>query len=111
MTTTTITTRYLPSVILPKLTINCNSCLKESHGCIYHILLFVVSIDELDIDSIDGFEKTMPRLHPKPDGEEPECYCSDVCKMQVSRDYKTLWQWFWMCNNLTYDPESGDTEV
>jgi hypothetical protein len=23
----------------------------------------------------------------------------------------TLWQRFWMCNNLTYDPEPGDTEV
>jgi hypothetical protein len=23
----------------------------------------------------------------------------------------TLWQRFWMCNNLTYDPELGDTEV
>jgi hypothetical protein len=31
-------------------------------------------------------------LHLKSDGEEPECYCSDVCKMEVSADYKTLWQ-------------------
>jgi hypothetical protein len=31
--------------------------------------------------------------------------------MEVSGDYKTLWQWFWMCNNLTYDPEVSDTEV
>jgi hypothetical protein len=57
-----------------------------------HLLYFlvVVFIDELDIDSIDEFEKTMPRLHLKTEGEEPECYCGDVCKMQVSGDYKTL---------------------
>jgi hypothetical protein len=53
----------------------------------------------------------MVALHSKPEDEEPECYCGDVCKMEVSGDYKTLWQWFWMCNNLTYDLESGDTEV
>jgi hypothetical protein len=56
--------------------------------------LVVVSIDEHDIDSIDGFAKTMPRLHSKPEGEVPECYCGDPCKMNVSRDYKTLWQRF-----------------
>jgi hypothetical protein len=38
-----------------------------SHGCICYILLVVVSIDELNIDSIDGFEKTMPGLHSKPE--------------------------------------------
>jgi hypothetical protein len=68
-------------------------------------------IDELDIDSIDGFVKTMPGLHLKLEGEELECYCVDICKMHVSGDYKTLWQRFWMCNNLAYDPEPGDTEV
>jgi hypothetical protein len=31
--------------------------------------------------------------------------------MEVSGDYKTLWQQFWMCNNLAYDPESGDIDV
>jgi hypothetical protein len=30
-------------------------------------------------------------LHPKPKGEEPECYHGDVCKMLVSGDYKTFW--------------------
>jgi hypothetical protein len=49
--------------------------------CICYILLVVVSIDELDIDSIDGFEKTMPGLHLKPESDEPECYCADICKM------------------------------
>jgi hypothetical protein len=53
----------------------------------------------------------MATLHLKSEGEEPECYCGDVCKMVVSGDYKTLWQQFWMCNNLTYDPEPGDTDV
>jgi hypothetical protein len=53
----------------------------------------------------------MPGLHPKLEGEEPECYCGDICKMEVSGEYKTLWQRFWMCNNLAYDPESDDTEV
>jgi hypothetical protein len=83
-----------PLSFFQNLTINCNSLLKGSHGCICYIILVVVSIDEPDIDSINGFEKTMPGLHPKPEGEEPECYCGDVCKMQVSGDYKTLWQWF-----------------
>jgi hypothetical protein len=50
-------------------------------------------------------------LHIKPEGDEPECYYGDVCKMEVSDDYKTLWQRLWMCNNLAYDPEPGDTEV
>jgi hypothetical protein len=53
----------------------------------------------------------MPRLHPKPEGKELECYCGDLCKMQVSGDYTTLWQRFWMCNNLTYDPKLGDMKV
>jgi hypothetical protein len=50
-------------------------------------------------------------LHLKPEGEELECYCGDVCKTEISGDYKTLWHRYWMCNNLTYDPELGDTEV
>jgi hypothetical protein len=83
----------------------------RSYECIYYLLLIVVFIDELDIDSINGFEKGMPTLHPKPEGVEPECYCGDICKMEVSGDYKTLLQWFWMCINLAYDAESGDTEV
>jgi hypothetical protein len=100
-----------PPSFFQNLTINCNSLLKGFHGCICYILLIVVFIDELDIDSIDGFEKIMLGLHPKPEGEEPECYYGDVCKMQVSGDYKTLWQRFWMCNNLAYDSELGDTKV
>jgi hypothetical protein len=75
------------------------------------ILVVVVCIDEHDIDSIDWYEKAMPRLHLKPRGEVPECYCGDPCKMNVSGDYKTLWQRFWMCDNLAYDPEPGYTEV
>jgi hypothetical protein len=93
------------------LTIHCNSCFKVSHRRICYFLPVVVSIDEHDIDSIDEFAKTMPGLHMKPEGKEPECYCGDLCKMQVSEDYKTLWQWFLMCNNLAYDPEPGDMEV
>jgi hypothetical protein len=53
----------------------------------------------------------MDALHPKPEVVEPEYYCGDVCKMVVSGDYKTLWQRFWMCNNLAYDSESGETKV
>jgi hypothetical protein len=53
----------------------------------------------------------MPGLHPKPEGEPPECFCGDPCKMNMSGDYKTMWQWFWMCDNLAYDPEPGDMEV
>jgi hypothetical protein len=77
----------------------------------YFILPIVVCIDEHDIDSIDGYEKTMPRLHPKPEGEVPEYYCGGPCKMNVSGSHKTLWQRFWMCDNLTYDPEPSNTEV
>jgi hypothetical protein len=53
----------------------------------------------------------MSVLHLKPEDEEPKCYCGDVCKMEVSDDCKTLWQWFWMLNNLAYDPEPGNTVV
>jgi hypothetical protein len=74
-------------------------------------VLIVVSVDDIDIDSINGFAKGMPGLHLKPKGDEPECYCGDVCKVEVSGNYKTLWQQFWMCNNLAYDPEPGDTKV
>jgi hypothetical protein len=66
------------------LTIHYNSCLKGSYGCICYILLVVVCIDEHSIDSIDGYEKTMSGLHMKPEGEPPECFCGDVCKMHVS---------------------------
>jgi hypothetical protein len=84
---------------------------ERSYECICYLLLIVVFIDELDIDSIDEFEKGMAALHPKPEGEEPECYCGDVCKIEVSDDYETLRKRFWMCNNHAYDPEPGDTEV
>jgi hypothetical protein len=93
------------------LQLDCNSCLNGSHGCFFNILLVVVSINKLDMDSIDGFEKTMPGLHLNPEGEELECYSGDVCKIKVSGDYKALWQWFWMRNNLTYDTKPGDREV
>jgi hypothetical protein len=83
---------------------------EKSYECICYLLI-VVSVDELDIDSIDGFEKGMVALHLKPDGEESECYYGDICKMEVLGDYKTLWQLFWMYNNLAYDPELDDTEV
>jgi hypothetical protein len=85
--------------------------LKGSYRCICYILLVVVCIDEHNIDSIDGYEKTIPGLHPKPEGEPLECFYGDVCKMHVSGDYKTLWQRLWMCDNLAYDPESGDIAV
>jgi hypothetical protein len=62
----------------------------------------VVFDDELDIDALDAF-------HSKPDGESPECFCGDVCKMEVSGDYKTLWQRYWMCDNLANDPRSQTT--
>jgi hypothetical protein len=71
----------------------------------------VVPNDELDIDALDGYAKTMRGLHPKSEGESPECFCRDVCKMEVLDDYKTLWQRYWMCDNLAYDPKSGDMEV
>jgi hypothetical protein len=59
-----------------------------------YVLLIVVPVDELDIDSINGFQKCMAALHLKPKGDEPECYCGDVCKMEVSGNYKILWQRF-----------------
>jgi hypothetical protein len=71
----------------------------------------IVLDDELDIDALDRYAKAMHGLHLKPDGEEPECFCGEICKMEVSGDYKTLWQWYRMCDNLAYDPESGDIEV
>jgi hypothetical protein len=90
MATATIAVSYFAPSEYRDLTIHCNSCLKESYRCICDILLVVVCIDEHDIDSIGGYEKIIPGLHPKPEGELPECFCGDVCKMQVSGDYKTL---------------------
>jgi hypothetical protein len=60
MATTTIAVRYFAPSEYRNLTIHCNSCLKGSYGCIYYILLAVVCIDEHDIDSIDGYEKSYP---------------------------------------------------
>jgi hypothetical protein len=90
MATATITVRYFAPSKYRNLTIHCNSYLKRSYECICYILLVVVCIDEHNIDSIDRYEKTIPGLHPKPEGEPPESFCGDVCKMQVSGDYKTL---------------------
>jgi hypothetical protein len=84
---------------------------ESSYECFCYIFLVVVSIDERDIDSIVRFAKTMPGLHPKPEGVVLECYYGDPYKMNVSGDYKTLWQRFWMCDNLTYDPKPGNMEV
>jgi hypothetical protein len=50
----------------------------------------VVPDDELNIDALDGFAKAMRGLHLKPEGEDPEYFCGDVCKMEVSGDYETL---------------------
>jgi hypothetical protein len=55
--------------------------LKGSNRCICYIVVVVVFIDKLNIDLIDGFEKTMLGLHPKPEGPEPECYYGDVCNI------------------------------
>jgi hypothetical protein len=90
MATSTIAVRYFAPSEYRNLIIHCNSCLKGSYGCICYILLVVVCVDEHDIDSINGYEKTIPRLHLKPEGEPPKCFCGDVCKMQVLGDYKTL---------------------
>jgi hypothetical protein len=90
MAIATIAVRYFAPSEYINLIIHCNSCLKESYGCICYILLVVVCIDEHDIDSINGYEKIILGLHPKPEGESPECFCGDVCKIQVSGDYKTL---------------------
>jgi hypothetical protein len=64
--------------------------LKWSYECICYLLFIVVPNDELDIDAINEFVKGMHGLHMKLEGEDPECYCGDVCKMEVSDDYKTL---------------------
>jgi hypothetical protein len=91
MAIATIAVRYFAPEY-KNLTIHYNSCLKGYYRYICYILLVVVCIDEHDIDSIDGYEKTIPGLHPKPEGEPPECFSGDVCKMQVSEDYNTLCQ-------------------
>jgi hypothetical protein len=92
------------------LTSDCNS-LKWSYECICYLIFTIVLDDELNIDALDGYAKAMRELYPKLEGEEPEYFCGDVCKMEVLDDYKTLWQRYWMCDNLAYDFESGDTEV
>jgi hypothetical protein len=67
---------------------------ERSYECICYVLLIVVSVDELNIDSTDGFEKGMAALHLEQEGPESKCYYGDICKMEVSGDYKTLWQRF-----------------
>jgi hypothetical protein len=67
---------------------------ESSYECFCYIFLVLVYIDDRDIDAINGFAKIMPGLHPKPEGEVPEYYCGDPYKMNVSGDYKTLWQRF-----------------
>jgi hypothetical protein len=79
-----------PSCYFQNLINCCNSCLKGLTSAFFYLFPTVLSIDDNDINSIDGFDKGAPGLHPKPEGEEPECYCYDVCKMKVSGDYKTL---------------------
>jgi hypothetical protein len=91
------------------LTSDCNG-FKWSNECICS-LFYKGNDDELDIDALDGYAKTIRRLHPKLEGEPSECFCGDICKLEVLGDYKTLWQLYWMCDNLAYDPEPGDMEV
>jgi hypothetical protein len=81
MVIATIAVKYFAPSDYRNLIIYYNSCLKGSYGYICYILLVVVCIDEHDIDSIDGYEKTIPGLHPKLEGEPPECFNGDVCKM------------------------------
>jgi hypothetical protein len=71
------------------LTSACNG-LKGSYVCICYLLSTIVPDDELGIDELDGFAKGMHGLHLKPEGEDPECFCGDIYKMEVSGDYKTL---------------------
>jgi hypothetical protein len=71
------------------LTRDCNG-FKGSYECISYLLVTVVSNDELDIDALDGIVKAMHGLHPNLEGEDLECFYGDVCKMEVSDDYKTL---------------------
>jgi hypothetical protein len=61
-----------------------------------HLLSFftVVPNDELSNDALEGFAKGMRGLHLKREGEEQECFCGDICKMEVLDDYKTLLQQF-----------------
>jgi hypothetical protein len=47
---------------------------------------------------LDDFVKAMPELHPKPEGPYLTCFCGDTYKIEVSGDYKTLWQRFCMCD-------------
>jgi hypothetical protein len=81
MATAMIAVRYFALSEYRNIIIHCNSYLKWSYGCICYILLVVVCINEHDINSIDGYEKIIPGLHLKPEGERPECFCDDVCKM------------------------------
>ena len=73
--------------------------------------VITVPDEELDIDSLEGYDSRYPCHFPKPNGPHPTCFYGDTCKMDVSADYKTLWERYWMCPNLDYDPEPGQTEV
>jgi hypothetical protein len=56
--------------------------LKGSYECISYLLSTIVPDDEIDIDALDGFVKGMRKLHPKPEGENPECFCGDAYKLR-----------------------------
>ena len=71
----------------------------------------LVPDEELDIDSLEGYANGCVGMHPKPDGPYSTCFCGDTCKMNVSGDYKTLWQRYWMCDNLAYDPDPTEIGV
>jgi hypothetical protein len=55
-----------------------------------NLLFIAVPDDVINIDTHDGFANPMRELHLKPRGVDPECYCSDTCKIEVSSDYNTL---------------------
>jgi hypothetical protein len=74
-------------------------------------LFFVVPDAEFNINMLEDFAKVMPELQPKLEGLYLTFFCGDTYKMGVSGNYNTLWQRFWMCENLAYDPEPGDIEV
>ena len=77
----------------------------------YQICVTAVPDEELDIDSLEGYESIHLGNFSKPEGPHPTCFCGDKCKMNVSAYYKTLWQRYWMCPNFDYDPKPGETEV
>uniref|UniRef100_A0A0E0M036 Zinc finger GRF-type domain-containing protein n=1 Tax=Oryza punctata TaxID=4537 RepID=A0A0E0M036_ORYPU len=46
-----------------------------------------------------------PEQLPPPGAKHPMCWCGDECCFQISDDWDSYGQRYWMCRNYSYSPE------